>query len=72
MKPDRSRTRRPRLEHTAEYGVGAVPCFDVALADDSSTTTPSRTGTVGDLRLVPGLDRPTPPAAQPDWAAGRA
>ncbi|MFF9645810.1 hypothetical protein [Kitasatospora aureofaciens] len=72
MKPGRSRTRRPQLEHTAEYGVDAVPCFDVALADDSSTTTPSSTGPVGDLRLVPDLDRLTPPAAQPGGAAGRA
>ncbi|MFC8447931.1 glutamine synthetase [Kitasatospora sp. NPDC057223] len=57
-----------QLEHSAEYGVGAVPYFDVALVDDSFTSTPSNTGPVGDLRLVPDLDRLTPLAAQPGWA----
>lgn len=57
-----------QLEHAAEYGVGAVPCFDVALVDDTFTTAPSSTGPVGDLRLVPDLDRLTPLAAQPGWA----
>ncbi|WP_151769937.1 glutamine synthetase family protein [Streptomyces abyssomicinicus] len=57
-----------RLVHAAEYGVGAVPCFDVALVDDSFTTAPSSTGATGDLRLVPDLDRLTPLAAQPGWA----
>ncbi len=57
-----------QLEHAAEYGVGAVPCFDVSLVDDSFTTAPSSTGPVGDLRLVPDLDRLTPLAAQPGWA----
>lgn len=57
-----------QLEHAAEYGVGAVPCFDLSLVDDSFTTTPSSTGPTGDLRLVPDLDRLTPLAAQPGWA----
>ncbi|WP_371500443.1 glutamine synthetase family protein [Kitasatospora sp. NBC_00374] len=57
-----------QLEHAAEYGVGAVPCFDLSLVDDSFTTTPSSTGPVGDLRLVPDLDRLTVLAAQPGWA----
>ncbi|WP_371478940.1 glutamine synthetase [Kitasatospora sp. NBC_00315] len=57
-----------QLEHAAEHGVGAVPCFDLSLVDDSFTTTPSSTGPVGDLRLVPDLDRLTPLAAQPGWA----
>jgi glutamine synthetase len=57
-----------RLGHAAEYGVGAVPCFDVSLVDDSFTTAPSSTGPTGDLRLVPDLDRLTPLAAQPGWA----
>ncbi|MFJ7962420.1 hypothetical protein [Streptomyces sp. NPDC096324] len=56
-----------QLEHAAEYGVGAVPCFDVALVDDSFTAAPSSTGPVGGLRLVPDLDRLTPLAAQPGW-----
>ena len=57
-----------RLVHAAEFGVGAPPCFDVALVDDSFTSAPSSTGAVGDLRLVPDLDRLTPLAAQPGWA----
>lgn len=57
-----------QLEHAAEYGVGALPCFDLSLVDDSFTTTPSSTGPTGDLRLVPDLDRLTPLAAQPGWA----
>lgn len=57
-----------QLPHAAEHGVGAVPCFDVSLVDDSFTTTASGTGPTGDLRLVPDLDRLTPLAAQPGWA----
>lgn len=57
-----------QLAHAAEYGVGAVPCFDVALVDDSFTAAPSSSGPVGDLRLVPDLDRLVPLAAQPGWA----
>ncbi|MEV0536309.1 glutamine synthetase family protein [Kitasatospora sp. NPDC050463] len=57
-----------QLERAAEYGVGSVPCFDITLVDDSLTTTPSSSGPVGDLRLVPDLDRLTPLAAQPGWA----
>lgn len=57
-----------QLEHAAQFGVGALPCFDVSLVDDSFTTTPSSTGPMGDLRLVPDLDRLTPLAAQPGWA----
>ncbi|MET8615621.1 glutamine synthetase family protein [Streptomyces misionensis] len=59
---------RAHLAHAAEHGVGAVPCFDLALVDDSFTVTPSSTGPVGDLRLVPDLDRLVPLAAQPGWA----
>ncbi|MEU2021829.1 glutamine synthetase family protein [Streptomyces sp. NPDC016469] len=57
-----------QLVHAAEFGVGAPPCFDLALVDDSFTSAPSSTGAVGDLRLVPDLDRLTPLAAQPGWA----
>ncbi|AUG80283.1 glutamine synthetase [Kitasatospora sp. MMS16-BH015] len=57
-----------QLEHAAEYGVGAAPCFDVFLVDDSITSAPGGTGPVGDLRLVPDLDRLTRLAAQPGWA----
>ncbi|MBZ6210763.1 glutamine synthetase family protein [Streptomyces olivaceus] len=58
----------PQLEHAAEYGVGAAPCFDLSLVDDSFAVAPSGTGPVGDLRLVPDLDRLVPLAAQPGWA----
>jgi glutamine synthetase len=57
-----------QLEHAAEFGVGAAPCFDHCLVDDSFTSTPSSSGATGDLRLVPDLDRLTPLAAQPGWA----
>ncbi|MFJ9952653.1 glutamine synthetase [Kitasatospora sp. NPDC091207] len=57
-----------QLVHAATYGVGALPCFDLSLVDDSFATTPSSAGPVGDLRLVPDLDRLAPLAAQPGWA----
>ncbi|MFE9426106.1 glutamine synthetase [Kitasatospora sp. NPDC006697] len=57
-----------RLEHAAAWGVGAAPCFDVFLVDDSITTSRHIGGPVGDLRLVPDLDRLTRLAAQPGWA----
>ncbi|MFJ9847450.1 glutamine synthetase [Kitasatospora sp. NPDC101155] len=56
------------LVHAAEWGVGAAPCFDVFLADDSITTSPIIGGPTGDLRLYPDLDRVVPLAAQPGWA----
>lgn len=57
-----------QLAHAAEYGVGALPCFDVSLVNDSFTTAPSSTGPMGDLRLVPDLDQLAPLSAQPGWA----
>lgn len=57
-----------QLEHTAEWGVGAAPCFDEFLVDDSITSSPFGAGPVGDLRLVPDLARLSPLAAQPGWA----
>jgi glutamine synthetase len=57
-----------RLEAAAAWGVGAAPCFDVFLVDDSITTSPHIGGPAGDLRLVPDLDRLTRLAAQPGWA----
>lgn len=57
-----------RLEHAAAWGVGAAPCFDTFLVDDSMTSTPYTAGPVGDLRLVPDLDRLVVLAAQPGWA----
>ncbi|MFG3053887.1 glutamine synthetase [Kitasatospora sp. NPDC048239] len=56
------------LVHAAQWGVGAAPCFDVFLADDSITTSRLIGGPTGDLRLYPDLDRVVPLAAQPGWA----
>ncbi|MEV8323018.1 glutamine synthetase family protein [Kitasatospora sp. NPDC056731] len=56
------------LVHAAQWGVGTAPCFDVFLADDGITTSPSAGGPTGDLRLYPDLDRVVPLAAQPGWA----
>ncbi|GHF30710.1 glutamine synthetase [Streptomyces mashuensis] len=53
-----------RLAHTARWGVGAGPCFDVFLVDDSS----AEGRPVGDLRLFPDLDRLTVLAGHPGWA----
>ncbi|MEV4612111.1 glutamine synthetase family protein [Kitasatospora sp. NPDC049258] len=54
-----------QLAHAAEWGVGAAPCFDAFLVDDSMAPTASP---VGDLRLVPDLSVLTGLAAQPGWA----
>lgn len=57
-----------RLAAAAVWGVGLSPVFDVMLPDDSVTSAPGTTGPVGDLRLVPDLDRLVALAAQPGWA----
>ncbi len=57
-----------RLAHAARRGVGASPCFDVYLVDDSSVGSRHIGGPDGDLRLFPDLDRLTVLAAQPGWA----
>lgn len=54
-----------RLPPAVRDGVGAAPCFDRFLFDDS--TAPGGTP-AGDLRLVPDLDALVPLAAQPGWA----
>lgn len=56
------------LEHAAAWGVGAAPCFDVFLVDDSITSSPLIGGPAGDLRLIPDLERLVKLAAQPGWA----
>ncbi|QKW22124.1 glutamine synthetase [Kitasatospora sp. NA04385] len=53
------------LESAARWGVGAAPCFDAFLVDDSTAPT---AGPVGDLRLVPDLTGLHRLAAQPGWA----
>ena len=57
-----------RLEHAVEHGVGMSPVFDVFMFDDGITASPSSTGPVGDLRLLPDLDRLVVLDAQPGWA----
>ena len=57
-----------RLERAAAWGVGMSPCFDAFLVDDSSVPAEHAGGVVGDLRLLPDLDRLTPLAALPGWA----
>jgi glutamine synthetase len=53
------------LEQAAAWGVGMSPVFDAFLVDDSIAPGGSP---VGDLRLLPDLDRLTRLAAQPGWA----
>ncbi len=56
-----------RLESVAARGVGMSPVFDAFGIDDSIADTPAG-GPVGDLRLVPDLERLVPLTAQPGWA----
>ncbi|MFI9785665.1 glutamine synthetase [Kitasatospora sp. NPDC051984] len=53
------------LENAARWGVGASPCFDQMLVDDSLAPSGSA---LGDLRLVPDLAALRRLAAQPGWA----
>lgn len=57
-----------RLERAAAWGVGMSPCFDTFLVDDTAVPAEHAGGVVGDLRLLPDLDRVTPLAAMPGWA----
>ncbi|MEM9256993.1 MAG: glutamine synthetase family protein [Pseudomonadota bacterium] len=57
-----------RLPQAAQWGVGMAPSFDVSLLDDSSTSSASAGGPVGDLRLIPDLDALRPLVAEPGWA----
>jgi glutamine synthetase len=57
-----------RLEHAAQWGIGASPVFDTFLVDDSLVSGRYAGGPVGDLRLHPDLDRLTVLARQPGWA----
>jgi glutamine synthetase len=54
-----------RLPDAAAWGVGMSPVFDFFLVDDAIAP---EGGPVGDLRLVPDLERLTVLAAQPGWA----
>jgi glutamine synthetase len=53
-----------KLESSAAWGIGASPCFDTFLFDDTAVTS----GAVGDLRLHPDLSRLTVLSGQPGWA----
>ena len=57
-----------RLEHAAQWGIGASPVFDAFLTDDSIVPGRFAGGPVGDLRLHPDLDRLTVLDQQPGWA----
>ncbi|QBJ96320.1 glutamine synthetase [Rhodococcus sp. ABRD24] len=57
-----------RLERTAEWGVGASPVFDAFTPDDTIVAGRYAGGPIGDLRLLPDLNRVTVLAAQPGWA----
>lgn len=57
-----------RLEQACRNGIGMSPVFDVFMFDDAIIESPSSTGPVGDLRLVPDLDRLVVLEAQPGWA----
>lgn len=57
-----------RLIHASMWGVGMSPVFDTFLLNDDSTSSPSAGGPVGDLRLIPDLDKLTPLIGDPGWA----
>ncbi|WP_326798996.1 glutamine synthetase family protein [Streptomyces sp. NBC_01808] len=57
-----------RLPRLAVHGVGMSPVFDTFLVDDSMARTDGYGGPVGDLLLLPDLNRLTRLAAQPGWA----
>jgi glutamine synthetase len=57
-----------RLAAVAAWGVGASYSFDFFLFNDDLITGEYSRGAVGDLRLLPDLERLTPLSAQPGWA----
>jgi glutamine synthetase len=57
-----------RLEHAVSHGIGMSPVFDVFMFDDEITSSPTSTGPVGDLRLIPDLEQLVVLHAQPGWA----
>ncbi|WP_420881455.1 hypothetical protein [Rhodococcus sp. (in: high G+C Gram-positive bacteria)] len=57
-----------RFERAAAWGVGGSPVFDAYTPDDSIVAGRYAGGPVGDLRLLPDLDRVAILAAQPGWA----
>jgi glutamine synthetase len=57
-----------RLAQLAAWGVGASTSFDYFRFDDWLAAPPGGTAPVGDLRVIPDLQRLVPLAAQPGWA----
>lgn len=57
-----------RLPRLAAWGVGASTSFDYFRFDDWLAAPPDGRAPVGDLRVMPDLDRVVPLAAQPGWA----
>lgn len=57
-----------RFERAATWGVGASPVFDAFTPDDTIVAGRYAGGPVGDLRLLPDLDRLTVLTALPGWA----
>ncbi len=57
-----------RLPSLAGWGVGFSPVFDRFLADDSIAEPPDGSGPVGDLRLIPDVNRMVVLAGQQGWA----
>ncbi|PTR21877.1 glutamine synthetase [Rhodococcus sp. OK519] len=57
-----------RFERAATWGVGASPVFDAFTPDDTIVAGRYAGGPVGDLRLLPDLDRVTVLTALPGWA----
>ncbi|MGH3357342.1 MAG: glutamine synthetase, partial [Nocardioidaceae bacterium] len=57
-----------RLPDVSAWGVGATPCFDAFGFDDQIAVAADGTTPVGDLRVMPDLDRLVPLAAHPGWA----
>lgn len=57
-----------RLPDLAAWGVGATPCFDLFGFDDQIAVAADGTTPIGDLRVMPDLERVVPLAAQPGWA----
>jgi glutamine synthetase len=57
-----------RLPQLASWGVGASTSFDYFRFDDWLAAPPGGTAPVGDLRVIPDLQRLVPLAAQPGWA----
>lgn len=57
-----------RFPHTAAWGVGASVCFDRIRMNDEMAVAGGGTEPVGDLRILPDVERVVPLAAMPGWA----